>query len=159
MPRLPDADGRAIFLNLIDVSSLNPDILRLLDGLLYNYGLGDNRLLNHNGLLHDRWGRHDRWRRLNHNRFRVVRTSQRRSYHTANDSADEARPEVTTSAPPIAAVMVVTAMPAMMNRRRVMESSMMRSAMSATRESPSRYRHKSDCNYEFFHLICPFLSV
>ena len=53
MPWLPDTDGRAIRLDLIDVPALNPDVLRLLDGLLYDYGLGDNRLLNDNGLLND----------------------------------------------------------------------------------------------------------
>ena len=74
MTRLPNANSRAIRLDLIDVPALNPDILRLLDGLLYDYGLGDNRLLNDNGLLnHDRLC-YDRRRGLNHNRHRVIRT-------------------------------------------------------------------------------------
>lgn len=46
MSRLPDANSRAIRLNLIDVPPLDPDVLRLLDRLLNNYGLSDNRLLN-----------------------------------------------------------------------------------------------------------------
>ena len=48
-------------------------------------------------------------------------------------------------------------MPSVMDRRRVMESSMMRSAMPATGKCPSRCRHESDCDYEFLHLIYPFL--
>ena len=59
MPWLPDTDGRAIRLDLIDVPALNPDVLRLLDGLLYDYGLGDNRLLKDNGLLNDSRCRYD----------------------------------------------------------------------------------------------------
>ena len=52
---------------------------------------------------------------------------------------------------------MVSAMPAVMNRRRAMEPSMMRSAMPATGERPCRDCREGDCQYEFLHLISPFL--
>ena len=146
MPWLPDTDGRAIRLDLIDVPALNPDVLRLLDGLLYDYGLGDNRLLNDNGLLNDSRCRYDCRGGLHNNGLGIIRASQRRPYHTTNDSTDEARPEVATAPPPITTVMVVATMPTMMNRRRTMPSSMM-PRTAGTRQTRSGTHNRRERNY------------
>ena len=145
---------------LVDIPPFNPNRLALDDGLL-----DDCRLLNHDRLLlHDDWLLNDRWRRHNsrsrfdNHRLRVVRTHQGRSDNAADNAADESRPEIASTRSPIpAVVVVVAAVPSVMDRRRVMESSMMRSAMPATGKCPSRCRHESDCDYEFLHLIYPFL--
>ena len=158
MPWLPDAHGRSVRLNLIDIAPLNPNRLALDNGLLNNRRLlHHHRLSNHSGLLnHDRLG-HDSRRGLNHDRLGVTRTRQRRSDYAANHPADESRPEVPTARPPIATVvMMVAAVPTMMNRRRAMESPVMRSTMPTTRERAGRNCRKGNCYYEFLHLICPF---
>ena len=64
MTRLPNANSRAIRLDLIDVPPLNPDVLRLPDGLLNDYGL-----LNNDGLLNNRRRCHDSRGGLHHNGF------------------------------------------------------------------------------------------
>lgn len=89
MARLPNANSRAIRLDLINVPALNPDVLRLLNGLLYDHGLGDNRLLNDNRLLDDSRCRYDCRGGLHNDSLGIVRSSQRRTYHATNDSADE----------------------------------------------------------------------
>ena len=96
MTRLPNAISRAIRLDLIDVPPLNPNILRLLDGLLYDCGLGDNRLLNDNGLLKDSRCRYDCRGGLYNDSLGIVRASQRRTDDTPDHSADETRPEMAT---------------------------------------------------------------
>ena len=70
MPRLPDAHGRSVRLNLIDVAPFNPHRLTLDDGLL------DDRRL------------------LNNDRLRVIRTRQRRPDNAANPpmNAPDSRP-------------------------------------------------------------------
>ena len=146
MPWLPDTDGRAIRLDLIDVLALNPDVLRLLDGLLYDYGQGDNRLLNDNGLLNDSRCRYDCRGGLHNNGLGIIRVSQRRTYHATNNSADETRPEAATTAPPITTVMVVTAMPAMMNRRRTTPPAMM-PWTAGTRQTRSGTHNRRERNY------------
>ena len=117
MPWLPDAHGRSVRLNLIDIAPLNPHRLALDDGLLNDRRLLHyDRLSDHGGLLnHDRLG-HNRRRGLNHNRLGVIRTSQSRPDDTTNHPADESWPEVATAAPPITAVIVVmvAVMPTMM---------------------------------------------
>ena len=114
MPRLPNADGRAVRLHLIDVPPLNPNVLRLLDGLLYDYGL-----LNYNGLLNYRGRCHDCRGRLHNNGFGIVRSRNSRPHYAANHTADESRPEVAAAASPVAAAVVMVAtVPAVMNRRR-----------------------------------------
>ena len=157
MSRLPDAHGRSVRLNLIDVASFNPDRLTLHNGLLDNRRLLNNDRLGDNGglLNHNRLG-HDCRRGLNHDRLGVIRTRQRRPDNAANHPADESRPEVASARPPIPAVTVmVAAMPTVVIT--AVPPSMMRPAMPAVRERPSRCRHKGDCDYEFLHLICPFL--
>ena len=146
MPRLPDADSRTVRLDLIDVPSLDPDILRLLDRLLNNYGLSDNRLLDDNGLLNKRWRRHDRSGGLHNDGLRIVRASQRSTYHATNDTADEARPEVAATAPPIAAVMVVASMPTVMNRRRAVPPAMM-PWTAGTRQTRSGTHNRRERNH------------
>ena len=145
MPWLPDAHGRSVRLNLIDIAPLNPNRLALDNGLLNNRRLlHHHRLSNHSGLL-------------NHDRLGVIRSRQRRPDYAANHPADESRPEVPTARPPIATVvMMVAAVPTMMNRRRAMESPVMRSTMPTTRERAGRNCRKGNCYYEFLHLICPF---
>ena len=114
MSGLPDSDGRSVCLNLIDIPPFNPHRLTLDDRLL-----DDRRLLHHNrlcdngGLLnHDRL-RHDRRCGLYHDRLGVIRTHQGRSDHAADNTADEARPEVASTRSPITAVVVMVAtMPA-----------------------------------------------
>ena len=64
MPRLPNTNSRAIRLDLIDVPPLNPNILRLLDGLLHDYGL-----LNNDGVLNNCRRCHDSRGGLHHNGF------------------------------------------------------------------------------------------
>ena len=157
MSRLPDAHGRSVRLNLIDIASFNPDRLTLDDGLLDDRRLLNNdRLGDYGGLLnHNRLG-HDCRRGLNHDRLGVIRTRQSRPDYAANHPADESRPEVAPAAPPVAAVIVmVAAVPAVVITP--VPTSMMRPAMPAMGERPSRCRHKGDCYYEFLHLICPFL--
>ena len=102
MSRLPDAHGRSVRLNLIDVAPFNPDRLTLHNGLL-----DDGRLLNNDwlsdygGLLnHNRLG-HDSRRGLNHDRLGVIRTRQRRPDNAANHPTNESRPEVAPAAPPV----------------------------------------------------------
>ena len=132
MPWLPDTDGRAIRLDLINVPTLNPDVLRLLDGLLYDYGLGDNRLLNDNGLLNDSRCRYDCRGGLYNDSLGIVRASQRRTDDTPDHSADETRPEMASATAPVAAVMMPPTV--MMNRRRTMP-------LPAVVESPMRPGH------------------
>ena len=154
MPRLLDAHGLAIRLHLVDISPFDPNGLALHDGLLNN-----DRLSNHSGLLkNDRLG-HDRRRRLHHDSFRIIRPGNRATNRPADHATDKPRPEIPTAWPPVSAVvmmMVVATMPSVMDRRRTMEPSMMRSAMPATGERSCRYRRKSDYYYEFLHRSCPF---
>lgn len=158
MPWLPDTDGRAIRLDLIDVPALNPDVLRLLDGdsrsdsgdsrrPLYDHGLGDNRLLNDNGLLNDSRCRYDCRGGLYNDSLGIVRASQRRTDDTPDHSADETRPEMATAAPPITTMMVVTAMPAVMNRRRTMPPTMM-PWTAGTRQTRSGAHNRRERNYK-----------
>ena len=157
MPWLPDAHGRSVRLNLIDVASFNPNRLTLHNGLLNDRRLLNNDWLSDYGGLpnHNRLG-HDCRRGLNHDRLGVIRTRQRRPDHTADNSADESRPEVASARSPIPAVVVmVAAVPAVVITP--VPTSMMRPAMPAMGERPSRCRHKGDCYYEFLHLICPSL--
>lgn len=158
MAWLPNANSRAVRLDLIDVPPLNPDVLRLLDGLLYDYGLGDNRLLNDNGLLNDRRCRYDCRGGLHNDGLGIIRARQRRPYHATNDSTDEARPEVATAAPPIAAVMAIAAMPAVMNRRRTMPPSMT-PRTTGTRQTRSGAHNRRERNYNCFsfsHFVPPY---
>ena len=140
---------------LIDIAAFNPNRLALDDGLLDDCRLLDDRLLDDHRLLHNNRLLNHR-RLLNHNSRASVDdcACDRSTDHTA----DESRPEIASTRSPITAVVVVVAaVPSVMDRRRVMESSMMRSAMPATGKCPSRCRHESDCDYEFLHLIYPFL--
>ena len=52
---------------------------------------------------------------------------------------------------------MVASMPAVMDRRRTMEPSMMRPTMPSPSERSGRDCREGDCYYEFLHLICPFL--
>ena len=143
MPRLPNADSRAIRLDLINVPTLNPDVLRLLDRLLYDYGL-----LNYNGLLNYRGRCHDCRGRLHNNGFGIVRSRNSRPHYAANHTADESRPEVAAAASPVAAVVVMVAtMPAVMNRRRMVEPSMM-SRSTGTSQTRSRTHNCRDRHYQ-----------
>lgn len=146
MPWLPDANSRAIRLDLINVPALNPDVLRLLNGLLYDHGLGDNRLLNDNRLLDDSRCRYDCRGGLHNDSLGIVRSSQRRTYHATNDSADETRPEMAPAAPPITAVMVIAAMPTVMNWRRTMPPAMM-PRTEGTRQTRSGAHNRRERNY------------
>ena len=146
MAGLPDANGRAVCLNLIDILSLDPDILRLLNGLLNNHRL----LLNNNRLLNDRRRRHDRRRRLDDHGFRAVGTNQCRTDHSADHSTDESRPEMTAMI-----VMVIAVMPAVMHWRRTMESAVM---PERTRQTRSRAQGHRANNRKFIHFHVIFLS-
>ena len=110
MPGLPDAHGRSVRLDLIDVASLDPHRLALDDGLLHDDGLGHDGLLDDDRLRHDGGRRHDRRRGLDDNGLGVVRTGKRRSDHATDDSADEARPEVASARAPMAPMVMVVAM-------------------------------------------------
>lgn len=140
MARLPNANSRAIRLDLINVPALNPDVLRLLNGSLYDHGLGDNRLLNDSRYRYDCRGG------LHNDSLGIVRSSQRRTYHATNDSADETRPEMATAAPPITAVMVIAAMPTVMNWRRTMPPAMM-PRTEGTRQTRSGAHNRRERNY------------
>ena len=169
MARLPNANSRVIRLDLIDVPALNPDVLRLLDGdsrsysgdsrrSLYDYGLGDNRLLNDNGLLNDRRCRYDCRGGLHNDGLGIGRASQRRTDDTPDHSADETRPEMATAAPPITTMMVASAMPTMMNRRRTMPPSMT-PWTAGTRQTRSSAHNRHERNYNCFsfsHFAPPF---
>ena len=155
MSGLPDSDCRAVGLYLIDVAAFNPDRLALDDGLLDDCRLLNDWLLDDHRLLHND--------RLLNNRRLLYNDSRAPVDDCACDrptdhTADKSRPEIATATPPVAAVVVMVAtVPSVMDRRRVMESSMMRSAMPATGKCPSRGCRKGNCYYEFLHLICPFL--
>ena len=133
---------------LIDIPPFNPNRLTLDDGLL-----DDCRLLNHDRLLlhddrllNDRRRRHNSGSRFDNHRLRVVRTHQGRSDHTADNAANEARPEVASARSPIPAVVVmVAAVPTVVIT--TMPPSMMRSAMPAVRERTGRGCHEDDCYY------------
>ena len=150
MARLPDTDGRAIRLDLINVPTLNPDIPSLLDRdsrrPLYDHGLGDNRLLNDNGLLNNRRCRYDCRGGLHNDGLGIVRASQRCTDDTPDHSADETRPEAATTAPPIAAVMVVASMPTVMNRRRAVPPAMM-PWTAGTRQTRSGTHNRRERNH------------
>ena len=145
MPRLPDAYCRSVRLNLIDIPTLDPHRLALNDRRLLN----DDWLSDHSGLLHHNWLGHDRRRGLNYDRLGVIRTRQCRTDDTADHPADESRPEVPTARPPVPAVVVVvmvSSMPAVMDRRRTMPSSMMpRSA--GTRQTRSGAHNRREHNH------------
>ena len=81
MPGLPGADYRAVRLDRIDVATLNPDVLRLVDRLLNDdrRGSHDDRCRLHN----DGRRRHDDWRRRHNGRRR------RRRYCACDKSAEE----------------------------------------------------------------------
>ena len=137
MPRLPNANSRAIRLDLINVPALNPNVLRLLDGLLYDYGL-----LNYNGrrLLDDNRLRH--YGRLLNN-DRRARIDDRSGERTADYSADESRPEVAAAASPVSAMAVMV-----VDRPRM--PAMMRSPVPAACErSAGHHRGHAKHNYEF----------
>lgn len=140
MARLPNANSRAIRLDLINVPALNPDVLRLLNGSLYDHGLGDNRLLNDSRCRYDCRGG------LHNDSLGIVRSSQRRTYHATNDSADETRPEMATAAPPITTMMVIAAMPTVMNWRRTMPPAMM-PRTEGTRQTRSGAHNRRERNY------------
>ena len=100
MSGLPDADGRAVRLNLVNVATFNP-----------------NRLTLHNGLLNDHRLLHDRRGGLDDNSLRVTRTRPCVINHASDHSADESRPEVASTRSPIAAVtMVIVVMRRMMTK-------------------------------------------
>ena len=71
MTRLPDAHGRSVRLNLVDIPPFDPHRLPLHDGLLNDRRLlNDYRLLLHyDRLLHDRRRRHDRGSRFYNHRL------------------------------------------------------------------------------------------
>ena len=173
MARLPNANSRAIRLNLINVPTLNSNVLRLLDGdsrsdngdsrrPLYDHGLGDNRLLNDNGLLNNRRCRYDCRGGLHNDGLGIVRASQRRTYHATNDSADETRPEAATTAPPIAAMMVGVMNDMIPRRRRrramrTMPSAMMRRGnRRASRQRQPREKNRN--RFDGLVHITPSLS-
>ena len=155
MSGLPDAHGRAVRLHLVDIPSLNPDVLRLLDRLLHDHGL----LLNHDRLLDDRRSRYDGRSGLNNYGVGVIRTHQSRPHDATDHPANEARPEVPAAASPVTAmavVVMVAAMPAVVNRRRMVEAAVMGASVPATSECASRNGHEGECYDEFLHLIIPF---
>jgi len=103
VPGLPHADDCSVCLDLVDIASLNPDVLHLRHGLLHydRLLLYDDRLLHDYGLGHHRRLRHD-YGRLGHD--------DRRSRHRgaddcpSDDTANKARPEVASAAAPVAMV-------------------------------------------------------
>ena len=120
---LPDANDRAVWLNLVDVSAGNPNLLSRVDRS-----------------RHDGSRSHDR---SSDNRRRdYARTDDRVRQDAANNPSDEPRPEMTTSSSPTAVVMVVhhrrRAM--MHHRRRPAEATVM--AKAATRTAKTWTSHK-----------------
>ena len=96
---LPHADDSSVCLDLVDIASLDPDVLHLRHGLLH-----DNGLLHYDGLGHYRRLRHD-YGRLRHD---DRRPRQRGTDDCPSDeTADKARPEVAAAATPIAVVVDV----------------------------------------------------
>ena len=132
---LPDANGRPVRLNLVNVASLDPDLLRLLDddrrGLLDNDRrrlLDDDRLRHYGRLL---------------NNDRRARIDDRSGERTADYSADESRPEVAAAASPVSAMAVMV-----VDRPRT--PAVMRSPVPAACErSAGHHRGHAKHNYEF----------
>ena len=92
MAGLPDAQHRAVGLDPVDVASLDPDVLHLVDGLDDDRLLHDDgRGLDDHGLLHDDGrGLHDDRGRRGHDRTRAQRVVE----ETADErAADHARGE------------------------------------------------------------------
>ena len=75
MTWIPDTHGRAIRLNLINVMSLNPNLLRGNRwGRLHNWLRDNDRLLNYRWLLDNDWLLDNNWRRLrNNDRCGIIR--------------------------------------------------------------------------------------
>ena len=147
MTGLPDADDRAVSLNLVDVATFDPDVL---DSL---HRLGDNGL-SHYRSGYDRRSHHGR--RRHHHRF-----GDRSPDDAADHSADEARPEVATTAPPEAAMMMVH-WTGMMHRRTRSTAMKTTGAVSAWTMRTSEYRSgyhtraKRDYHFHLVHVSVPF---
>lgn len=111
MPRLPGTDDRTVRLLLIHITAFDPDVLNRRRGLLDDDRLSDNRLLDDHRLrdnrLLDNHRLSDNRRGGDNGRSRDYR---RRNHGidngAADESADEARPEIATSASPTAVVMM-----------------------------------------------------
>ena len=106
VPGLPNADDGPVCLDLVDIASFDPDVLHLRHGLLLH---DDGLLHDYRLLLHDDWlGHHRRLRhydgRLGHDDSGLRQRSS--DDCPADDTADEARPEVATAAAPVAMVVV-----------------------------------------------------
>jgi hypothetical protein len=147
---LPDANDRAVWLNLVDISAGNPNLLSRVDRS-----------------RHDGSRSHDR---SSDNRRRdYARADDRVSQNAANNPSDEPRPEMTTSSSPTAVVMVVhhrrRAMMhhrrrAMMHHRRRPPAEAAAMAEAATRahvrssEQCSCRQKSAKCKYKFLVHVC-----
>jgi len=110
---LPHANDRAVGLNLVDVSTWNPDLLRRIDRR-----------------RHDGCRSHDR---SSDNRRRdYARADDRVRQNATDDSSDEPRPEIAPSSSPSTVVMVVH------DRRRTMVHHGARPAKAATMTAEAR---------------------
>ena len=146
---LPHANDSAIWLNLVDVSSRNPNLLSDVCWLNH-YGRRRHHLSwgNHHGLLNHYWS----WLR-DHNRCRSCDCV---CNHPTYDSTHESGPEVATTTTPsaIRMVMVSTANP-MDYRSGSRAPKSTRTWATPTRTCKgSAYAHCDDCHYCQFLVHC-----
>ena len=142
VPRLPDSHNGAIRLDLVNVGTRNPDLLRRVNRSRHN--------------------RRGNYRRSHHGSRDNARADDCVRQNATDDSADEPRPKMTPSVSPSAVMMV--------HRRRCgamvhhgswpsSEATVM--AEAATRTAKTRASHKrscrqnrAKCEYEFLVHVC-----
>ena len=152
MPRLPNADDSTVRLELVDIGTRNPYLLRRVDWSR-NYRRRNYR-------RRDNWGR-DNWGRDD------ARADDRISQDTTDNTTDEARPKITPSMSPPAMVMMVhrRRRGAMMHHRSrppakatVMAKAATRTAKAWASHKRSRRQNRANCKYEFLvHVYLSFL--
>ena len=145
---LPDPNDRAVGLHLVDIATGNPDLLGRVRGLNHDRRGGDYR------------GSGDYRRCCNHGRSRDHgRADDRIGQHTAHDTADKTRPEISPSAAPYAFMMMVmmgggTVMMHRRTMRRTMTSGP--TAVTGSRKNRSGGKRDSENQYEFLVHFTPF---
>ena len=144
VPGLPNADNCAVRLDLVDIGTGNPDLLRRVDRSRNDWRSNDSG--------RDNRGRDD------------ARADDCVSQNTADNTTDEARPEMTPSATPGAMMVVMVhrgRSGAMMHHRCRPPSKATMMAKAATRTAKARASHKrscrqnrAKCKYKFLVHVC-----
>ena len=144
VPGLPNADNCAVRLDLVDIGTGNPDLLRRVDRSRNDWRSNDSG--------RDNRGRDD------------ARADDCVSQNTADNTTDEARPEMTPSATPGAMMMVMVhrgRCGAMVHhRRRASPEAATMTAKAAARttvmpcEQRSCRQNRAKCKYEFLVHVC-----